>query len=201
MTQQINLYQPERYAKRVPISAHSMALVVAAVFFLAAAAGAVDYWRTANLGSELGRLQELRNTAVQRIDDYQHRYPPRSADPELVRRVATMTHEREADLALLRLLTDGQIGNNRGLSEHLAGLARQDLSTVWLRRIRFSVGGERLLLEGSCTRAADIPLFLQRLSKQPVFAGREFEHLELSRSENTTSIIDFLLQTTPQETP
>jgi hypothetical protein len=201
MTQQINLFQPERYANRVPVSTRRMALVVTAALFLAAAAGAVDYWRTTTLGSQLSRLQERRNTAVQRIDDYQHRYPPRTADPELVRRVATMTHEREADLALLRLLTDGQLGNNRGLSEHLAGLARQDLSTVWLRRIRFSVGGERLLLEGSCTRAADIPLFLQRLSEQAVFAGREFEHLQLSRSEKTTAIIDFLLQTTPQEAP
>lgn len=201
MTQQINLYQPERYKRCVPFSTAQMASVVAVVFFLVTAAGAISYWRSSHLASELSRLQERRDATVQQIDTYQHRYPARSANPDLVDEVKTMMREREDYLLLMRLLTDGLSDNCSGLSEYLAGLARQNLATVWLRRIRVSAGGDRLLLEGSCTSAADIPLYLQRLSKQAVFAGREFEHLQLNRTENNTAVIDFRLQTTQEEAP
>lgn len=201
MTQQINLYQPERYKRCVPFSTAQMASVVAVLFFLVTAAGAIGYWRSSHLASELSRLQERRDATVQQIDTYQHRYPARSANPDLVDEVKTMMREREDYLLLMRLLTDGLSDNCSGLSEYLAGLARQNLATVWLRRIRVSAGGDRLLLEGSCTSAADIPLYLQRLSKQAVFAGREFEHLQLNRTENNTAVIDFRLQTTQEEAP
>ena len=112
-----------------------------------------------------------------------------------------MMNERQAYLSLLQMLSGNQPGNRHGLSAHLAGLARQDLSTVWLRRIRFSDGGDQILLEGGSTREADIPLYLQRLTDQPVFAGREFEHLRLSRAVQASSSIDFVLQTHQEEEP
>ena len=201
MTQQINLYQPERYEKRVPLSAAQMGAVLATVLFLAMAAGTVEYWRSSHLASELTRLQASREAAVQRISDYQLQYPARSADPGLARQVEAMTRERDAYLLLLRLLSEGLPDNHSGFSDYLTGLAKQDLATVWLRRIRVGTGGDRLVLEGSCTHAADIPLFLQRLSQQAVFAGREFDHLQLNRAETNTAIIDFRLQTTREESP
>ena len=201
MTQQINLYQPKRYERHVPFSAARMASIMAVVFFLLLAAGAIGYWRFSALTARHERLQARRNDAVQRIADYQHRYPPRTPDPDLVQKVTAMANERDANQALIKLLSDGQAGNCRGLSDHLAGLAKQDLSTLWLRRIRLSAGGDRLLLEGSSTRAADVPLYLQRLSGQAVFAGRVFDHLQLNREESNPSIIDFLLQTTREDKP
>ncbi|WP_319524577.1 hypothetical protein [uncultured Desulfosarcina sp.] len=200
MTQQINLYQPELFEKRVPFSAIQMAWSLAAILFLVAAAGVLCHLRLSGLSSELGRLEERQNAAIRQIDDYKDRYPPPSPDPDLVREVEEMADVRQAKLTLLQLLTGSRLGNSLGLSEHLAGLARQDLSTVWLRRIHLGTGGERLLLEGSTTRAADIPLYLQGLTAQKVFSGREFEHFQLNRpDEKAETIIDFLLQTTQGE--
>jgi Tfp pilus assembly protein PilN len=201
MTQQINLYQPELYERGVPFSTRQMASVLVAVLLMIITAGAFNYWRISGLNTELSRLQKRQEAAVQRINDYQHNYPPRSADPDLISEVDAMMNTRQAKLALLQSLSDGHLGNRQGLSEHLFGLARQHLSTVWLRRIRISAGGDQLLFEGSSTHAADIPLYLQRLTEQQVFADREFEYLQLSRSENEVPIIDFILKTSLEGAP
>jgi hypothetical protein len=200
MTQQINLYQPELFENRVFFSTIQMAWAMAAVLFLVVAAGVISHLRLSGLSSELGRLQERQDAAIRQIDDYKDSYPRRSPDPDLRNKVEEMTTVRQAKLMLLQLLTGSQLGNRLGLSEHLAGLARQDLSTVWLRRIHLSAGGDQLLLEGSSTRAADIPLYLQRLTEQHIFAGREFERLQLNRDEKAGMIVEFLLQTTREDT-
>jgi len=201
MRQQVNLYQTGLNENQVPFSAKQMALVFAAVFFLVIAAGTVSQWQLAGLASELSRLQKRQDAAIQRIDNYQKKYPVRSADTELMHTVAEMTNRRQATLDLLQLVKNSQWGNRRGLSGYLSGLARQHLPTVWLRRIRIGAGGDQLLLEGSSTRAADVPLYLQRLNEQEVFTGREFEHLQLARAEKDLPVIDFLLQTTLDGAP
>jgi hypothetical protein len=201
MNQQINLYQPALFERQVPLSARTMAVVLAVVLALGLVAGAVGLWRLSALKADLARLQERQENAVEQIAECQRRYPPRAADPALVRKVERLLGDRQARLALLELLTHGRPGNSLGFSRHLEGLARENLATVWLRRIRLSDGGDRLLLEGSTTSAADVPLYLQRLTRQQDYAGREFEHLQLSRSEEHPQIIDFLLQTASEEQP
>ena len=201
MIQQISLYQTGLKKSRVPFSATQMAAAIAAVLLLIIAAGGVSQWRHSNLAAELSLMQQRQDAAIQRINDYQQKFPPRSPDPELVRKVDEMMNAHQASLELLQLIDDTQLGNRSGLGEHLTGLARQNLSSVWLRRVRVGAGGEQLLLEGSSTRAADVPLYLQRLKEQDIFAGREFEHLQLSRSDQNSPSIDFLLQTTVEDKP
>jgi hypothetical protein len=201
MRQQINLYRPALFEKKVPFSAVHMVLVLGMSVFFALFAGGISVWRLANVEGELVRLQQRQAEAMQRIEEYQRLYPPRTPDPVLARQISVMVAEREARFALLELLTVEHPGNSRGFSRHLEGLAREDLSTVWLRRIRLTAGGHDLLLEGSATRAADIPLYLQRLTRQKDYAGREFDHMQLRRSEETPQVIEFLLQTGQEEKP
>ena len=201
MRQQINLYQPALVEKKVQFSAELMAVILGGAILLGLLAAGLCLWRGSRLEAELARSQARQAEALQRIENYQRQYPPRTADPVLARKVEKMLGERQARLALLQLLTSGDSGNRLGFSGHLEGLARETLATVWLRRIRFSAGGHNLLLEGSTTRASDVPLYLQGLNRQPDYAGREFDHLQLNRSEDNPQIIDFLLQTTHEEQP
>lgn len=201
MRQQINLYQSGLFEKKVPWSTTLMVMMLGVGVFLALLVGALCLWRASCLESQLADAESRQTAAMQRIEDYQRQYPPKTADPLLARKVERMLGDRQAWLALLQLLTSGQPGNSLGFSGHLEGLAREDLSTVWLRRIRLSAGGPNLLLEGSATRAADVPLYLQGLNRQQDYAGREFNHLQLSRSEENPQIIDFLLQTSQEEKP
>lgn len=201
MRQQINLYQPELFDKKIPLSSRMMAMVLAGALFCAILAWALGAWRGASLAAKLTRLQARQMAALQRLEEVQRQYPPRVPDPGLARQVDSMLGERQARLALLELLTGSQPGNSQGFSRYLEGLAREDLSAVWLRHIRLGAGGQQLLLEGSTTRAADVPLYLQRLTRQQEYAGREFEHLQISRSEDNPQVIDFLIKTTHEEKP
>lgn len=201
MMQQINLYQPALFEKKEPFSAGLMLIILGVVVALSLLVGALCLWRVSVLESRLARSESRQAVALQRIDEYQRQYPPRTADPVLARKVEKMLGDRQARLAMLQLLTSGQPGNSLGFSSYLEGLAREDLSTVWLRRIRLSAGGHNLLLEGSATRAADVPLYLQGLNRQQDYAGREFNHLQLTQSEDNRQIIDFLLQTKQEEKP
>lgn len=201
MSQQINLYQPALFEKKEPFSARLIFITLGVVVVLALLVGALCLWRVSVLESSLAHSESRQAAALQRLDEYQRQYPPRTADPVLARKVEKMMGDRQARLALLQLLTSGQPGNSLGFSRHLEGLAREDLSTVWLRRIRLSAGGHNLLLEGSTTRAADVPLYLQGLNRQQDYTGREFNHLQLTQSEDNSRIVDFLLQTTQEEKP
>lgn len=201
MRQQINLYQPELFDKKIPFSSGMMAMVIAGAMLCAMLAGALGVWRTARLATELERLQARQMSALQRLEEVKRQYPPRVPDPGLARQVDNMLGERQARLALLEMLTGSQPGNSRGFSRYLEGLAREDLPAVWLRHIRLGAGGKQLLLEGSTTRAADVPLYLQRLTRQQDYAGREFEHVQISRSEDNSQVIDFLIKTTHEEKP
>lgn len=199
MSQEINLYQPALFENKVPFSSRFMARIVIAGLLILLTAGGINEWRVSALESRVENLQALETRALDRIGKYQRRYTPDPADPALSRQVERMREELQARRALLEMLSGEMPGKTQGFSSHIEGLAREDLSTVWLRRIHLD--DDNLLLEGSTTRAADVPLYLQRLTRQQDFAGREFEHLQLTRSEKAAGVIDFLLQTTQEKKP
>lgn len=201
MKQQINLYQPSLFEKTVPFSAVVMGAVLVSALLLALLWAIFGMWRQTSLESDVVQLQRRQVAALQKLEDYKQRYPARKSDAKLAAEVQRMLRDRQARLALVGLLTEKQSGNSHGFSQHLEGLAREDLTTVWLRRIRFASGGQELLLEGSTTRPADVPLYLQRLTRQQDYAGREFDRLQLRRSEDDSRIVDFLLQTSQEEQP
>lgn len=201
MKQQINLYQPVLHERKVPLSATMAAGILAAALLIALLAGLVGMWRGTALQDDLQHLQSRQSEIMQRIDEFKRLYPPKTPDVALVARVERMMQARQARITLLQLLTEKQPGNSQGFSTNLEGLAREDLTTVWLRRIRFTAGGRELLLEGSTTRAEDVPVYLQRLTRQRDYTGREFEHLQLARSESDARVIDFALQTTQEDQP
>jgi len=201
MRQQINLYQPALFEKKVHFSSRLIALLLIAGLACALLVGGGGMWHLSKLKSKLARLQADQDAALQRVAEYQRRYPPRRPDPDLAQKVDQMMADRQARLALLDFLTEERPVNGVGFSSHLEGLAKEDVPTVWLRRIRLSGGGHDLLLEGSATRASDVPVYLQRLQRQQDYVGREFDHLQLSRSENNPQAVDFLLQTTKEKKP
>jgi len=178
-----------------------MVAVLAGFLLLALLLYGLARWRADQLRDSQTAFEARQTEAMARIDALRRRHPPRSPDAQLARRITRLTEERQACLALLDHLTHRRAGNAQGFSRHLEGLAREDLAEIWLRRIHLSDGGRNLELEGSTTRAGKVPLYLQRLARQQGLAGREFDHLQLSRSEDRPGAIDFLLQTNVEEKP
>ncbi len=153
-------------------------------------------WRTACLLADV-TVQE--QAAQQRIVDLQQSYPTRAYSESLAHQVMQLRAEKAARLPLLTLLVDHSPDQFAGFSEHLRGLAREDLAGVWLRDIALADGGHSLVLQGSALRAELVPRYVQRLSRQAPFAGLEFASLVMSRSEERKEAVDFVLRSTLEE--
>ncbi len=198
MNQQINLYQPQLWEKKPPLPGSTILLVGVLALLLILLLSALTSWRQGGLESDLALLEARQKEAIDRIAEAQSKYPPRQKDPALEAQLATLTGERNALIPLFDLLATGKLGNTRGFSPLLAGLARQGEKELWLRRVTLEIGGEQLVLEGSALRPEIVPRYLQQLSREEAFSGREFSSLKMNRPEEHPGRVDFLLRTTPE---
>ena len=197
--QQINLYQPAVFIKTSPFVARRLLLAGAIWLGILLLGYGVAHWRLWRVEGQLAELDARQQTARQHIAELQQQYPVTSPAVELADQLEQLRAAKAARVPLLSLLADQSPDDFPGFSEHLQGLAREDLAGVWLRVIVLSGGGQSLVLEGSALRAELVPRYVQRLSRQPAFAGLEFARLVMSRSEEREDAVDFVLRTTPEE--
>jgi hypothetical protein len=195
--QQINLYQPILRKQEKVFSAKTLLqgnlLVLAGLLLLSG----YTLFQTRQLQEQLVEATQQRDDRIQRLDTLRRQYPQRVRDQTLQQQVEQLRAQLQESEQLLAAVENYEDSPTAGFSAHLAGLARQDLRSLWLTRI--TVRGQRqLALEGSALSAQDVPLLLQRLGKEPVFGGTEFQHVEIQANEETGQV-DFFLNTTRQE--
>ncbi|OEU62118.1 MAG: hypothetical protein BA870_03085 [Desulfuromonadales bacterium C00003094] len=199
MTQQINLYQSAVFIRTSPFAARRLLLAVTVGVGLLLLGYGVARWQLWRTTGHLADLTAQEQAAQQRIVDLQQSYPVKAYSETLARQVTQLRAEKAARLPLLTLLVDHSPDEFPGFSEHLQGLAREDLAGVWLRDVVLADGGHSLVLQGSALRAELVPRYVKRLSRQPSFAGLEFASLVMSRSEDRKEAVDFVLRSTVEE--
>lgn len=199
MTQQINLYQSTVIVRTSPLAACRLLLAVGVGIGLLLLGYGVVRWQLWRTEGHLADIKVQEQAAQERIVELQQTHSTRKYSETFARQVAQLKAERAARLPLLTLLADHSPDQFSGFSEHLQGLAREDLEGVWLRDIAVAEGGHSLVLEGSALRAELVPRYVQRLSRQASFAGLEFASLVMSRSEERNEAVDFILRSTLEE--
>jgi hypothetical protein len=80
---------------------------------------------------------------------------------------------------VMHVLDSGRLGNASGFSSFLAGFARLAHSDLWLTGFRIAGGGEEIEIRGRMLDPVKLPVYVQRLSSEPVFRGRRFAALEM----------------------
>lgn len=201
MNQQINLYQPAVFIKTSPFAARRLVLAVIVGIGLLLLGYGVTRWQLWRTEAHLADLAVQEQAARQRNVDLQQSYPARTHSETLARQVAHLKAEKAARLPLLTLLVDHSPDEFPGFSEHLKGLAQENLAGLWLRDISLADGGHSLVLQGSALRAELVPRYVQRLSRQSSFAGLEFARLVMSRSDDRKEAVDFVLRSTVEDAP
>lgn len=198
MFQQINLYQDILRGERA-VSAATLALWLGVPLALLLFLTGLLFWQTTALRRELGGLQREELQQVAHLAELAKAYPPRQQNQQLAEEVARLAAARDARGPLLQVIEAKSRGNRSGFSGFLEGLARPALAGIWLRRIDIDGGGSRLLLEGRTQEPRLAPRYLQQLAEEQVFAGIEFERLQMTRPTDDPDCIDFTLQTTTGE--
>lgn len=195
--QQINLYQPILRKQEKVFSAKTLLQGNLLVFGGLMLLFAYTLLQTRQLQDQLDEATQQRNDRLATLNTLRAQYPEKVKDSSLEKQVAQLRKQLQNSQALLAAVRNYDDNPTRGFSSHLAGLARQDLRSLWLTQI--TVRGQRqLALQGSAVTPQDIPLLIQRLGTEPVFGGTAFQRVEIQANEKTGQV-DFVLSTSRLE--
>ncbi len=195
MSQYINLYQPQFHKQSGPLSARRLVQACVLVFVGLLLVYAYTLWQLAPVKQDIARLQTQQAAATQQLVQQAQQFAPVKKDALLAREIERLSKELASKKAILDLPSVEAFGNNQGFSPYLIGLARQRVEGMWLTGININAGGAELELFGSTLAPDLVPAFLQQLSKEPAFTGREFKTLSLERAETGTAKLNFTLRT------
>ena len=188
MSQQINLFDARFRPQKPHFSAATMALTVLAVALLTLGIRELYAYQNRSLEASLAqtdkRAAELREQAA--------RFARELGDPG---RSAAMADERarlEEQVRARRGLLTG-IQGGAGFSPYLTALARQTMQGVWLTGME--IGPNDLVLKGRVLQSELVPLYIERLNREPLFKGRVVSELRLAAKDDAgRPYVEFSLQ-------
>jgi len=195
--QQINLYQPILRKQEKVFSAKTLLqgnlLVLGGLLLLYGYTLLQAY----SLEDQLAATTAQRDERLQRLAGLRAQYPEKVRDASLAKRVEAQRRVLQTRQELFSAVRQYDANPTQRFSEHLAGLSRQDLPSLWLRHIVLRAN-QQLVLEGSALSAKDVPVLLQRLGKETAFNGTAFQSVVIQRNDETQQI-DFALHSTRQD--
>ncbi|MBF8269213.1 MAG: hypothetical protein HW386_922 [Gammaproteobacteria bacterium] len=195
MKQQVNLYQPLFRKQKKVFSALAMLQVslIALFFFILTAGYSL---------MQLYRLEDQEAVATKNLDKLQTQIESIQAQSTnavteklLEEEISRVSREVEEKQQIADLLRQGAFTNTEGFTRHFEAIARQHVDGTWLTDIGIANGGSTMSLDGITYSAELVPMYLERLLKEAVFAGTAFNVLGMERSDKKAEEIIFQVGT------
>jgi Tfp pilus assembly protein PilN len=193
--QQINLLDQGFRPKAVPLSAQFVVTMCVAVVVVLGLFYVVTKSQLPKLQAQAARLASEYDNQQQRLTSLSAQAGQKFDSTALDDEIARLMEEKKTKANVVNLLAGQSLGNTTGFSTYLEGLARQIHSGVWLREIVIHNGGSDMSIAGSTLDPKLVPKYLQRLSKESVFSGTEFNSFEMRRQEKQPVAVDFVIKT------
>lgn len=190
--QQINLYLPEFQPNREPLRSTQMlwGLGLFIVLLIIVSVLSANANREREHALELSRAQlEQLKTQITQLEQQR----PRNNLVELDAQILQLTQELDRRGQIFNIIANKNLGNNTGFSAHLQALGRQSLETLSLSVFSLQLGGNYAEFAGQTHAADQIPLYLQRLRREPVFTQAAFGVLNIEPAENAQGLFNFSL--------
>jgi hypothetical protein len=193
MTQQINLFDA-RFRPQTPhFSARTMGFAVLAVAVLTLAIRGLYAWQTRILETNLAQTDKRAAELREQAERFAREFGDAGRGSALADEIVRVEEQLRTRRGLLEAIHGGAAGT-AGFSPYLTALARQAMQGVWLTGIQVGGSGE-LLLKGRVLQSELLPVYIDRLKREPLFNGREVRELRLAaRDEAGKRYVDFLLQ-------
>ena len=179
MTHNINLYDASLKTRRDLLGlGPALAMVGTAVVCMALAVG----WargaatRLGPIAEEGAAALQARQTALQAAAESSAAKKP---DPQVQNAVADAQRTLLQRRAALQMLATSPIDGEGGFAAQLEALARQSVEGLWLTGM--VLRQDDVVLKGRALQPQLIPVFVQRLDREPSLQGRAFRALEVVR--------------------
>ena len=205
MSQQINLFSQVFLKKRkIRYSAATMLRVLGLI-----AAGAVLLYgyliyQTDVLTTKEAETEKKLASEQARLTKFTSEYAPQQASAQLQAEIKKAEAQLKARQEMVETLKHGgAIGSTEGYSEYMRAFARQSVNGLWLTGFDIIGAGREMAIIGRTVSPELVPVYVQRLSREPVMKGRQFASLRISLPQRDKSVttsagdvryLDFSLQ-------
>lgn len=193
MMQQINLYKDILKQEQKTLSLVRYAILLTLVCLGVAAYSIYAFWAVNTLEASVSKQREQLKTVQSQLDELRLKMPSTEVNATLTEDIGHWQNSENELTQMLQLIGDPNNNKAAGFSQYWQALARQSIPSVWLSKIKIYGLQQAIDLEGSTFKPGDIPLFLQKLQQEPVFAGKTFAKLAMQPSEKIAGQIDFKL--------
>ncbi len=189
--QQINLYQPMFRKQEKIFSAVAMLQIFGLVIAVFGARYAYHLDKLEPFRDELNKSTVQFNKMLKQIEIAQKKMPKQTKSKLLESEIARLTAELEHRKKVKQALSTGTFGNIDGFSGYFEALAKGHVDGTWLTGIHIDQGGGKLNFNGKSIDPELVPVYLMKLSAEPVFQKRSFNILELKRPKDAQEYISF----------
>jgi hypothetical protein len=164
MNQQINLFLPEFRPQNDWLTGVRLLQVSAVVLVIIMATMVGNFVQRSGLRSELASLTGQLDQLTTTTNELQQEVARRGSDPELARELEQREQRLAESRELLNFLSDTNLGNIEGFSEHIKDLSRASFDGLWLTAFNMTEGGESVYIKGLAHQSAMVPNFIGRLA-------------------------------------
>ena len=205
MSQQINLFSQVFLKKRKQIFStvtmlQALGLIIAGSVLLY---GYLVYQYNA-LTKQAAETEKILASEQARLTKFTSEYAPQQASAQLEKDIKKAEAQLKARQEMVESLKrGGAIGSTEGYSEYMRAFARQSVSGLWLTGFDIIGAGSEMAIIGRTMSPELVPVYVQRLSREPVMKGRQFASLRISLPQQAKSVtkpsgdlryLDFSLQ-------
>ena len=195
MKQEVNLYQDIFRPQKKPLSAASIGAVLLLCFVFVTAAYAYQWLKVASLKEELAEAENRNGQLITEIDKLARQFPVKAKSRLLETEIIRLERELESRNAIGEALARYSLENKKAFSSVLESLARRHVDGTWLTRVSIKDGGNSLGFAGKTYASELVPIYIQQLADESVFSNLSFNRMELNRSAEDPSSLDFKVST------
>ena len=185
MSQQINLFSPIFLRQKKHFSAvtmlQSLGLIVAgSVLFY----GYLVY-RSSALTVQAAETDKKLASEQARLVKLTGEFSPKQKSAQLEAEIKQAEAQLKARQEVMDTLKTGALGTTDGYSGYMRAFARQSVNGLWLTGFDITGAGNEMAIIGRTLRPELVPVYVQRLSREPVMKGRQFAFLQISLPQQT----------------
>jgi hypothetical protein len=180
--QHINFYLQLAQKQTLLLSAKQQLQAVAVIAAVLVLYAVYLWFANTQLRAELADAQQQQRQVEAVVEDLRKEKIHQLKDKTIEQQVAAL----ERDIGFRRYVLNNvapSASKASNFSEHLQGLARQQIDGLWFTLIHLQQGGDQLALNGFSRRPEYLPRYLQKLSSEPVYAGHNFSVFRMSLPE------------------
>lgn len=179
MSQQINLFNPIFLKQQKHFSAKTMAEALGLILIGAILLSVYTNFQLSSLKKDAESASAQLKLAQAQLT----KVTTEVATQQKSKSLEDDIHKTESEVASLQqvfnILKKGEFGNTKGYSEYWRAFSRQIVDGIWLTGISISGAGNEIGIDGKALSPELVPMYINRLRREPVMQGKSFATLEM----------------------